>query len=135
MSRMRVTPLQPGLPRAARQPRPASRVTGFSQREWGHSARGDTVLRGDRSASPSLLLGRARPAKDYAMTLFPLLPPMMTAALCGGRHAASFGVIGAGRAGVDQRIRAGGRKEILSAPVVDGASPGWAGRAAQGSLR
>jgi hypothetical protein len=66
------------------------RFTEFPQREWGHSARSGTVLRGDRNASPSLLLGRARPAKDYAMTLFPLLPPMMTVTVCGGAQAASF---------------------------------------------
>jgi hypothetical protein len=64
--------------------------TEFPQREWGHSARSGTVLRGDHNASPSLLLDRARPAKDYAMTLFQLLPPMMTVAVCGGAHAASF---------------------------------------------
>jgi hypothetical protein len=57
-----------------RQPRPVPRFTEFPQREWGHSARSGTVLRGDRNASPSLLLGGLVPPRDYAMTLFPLLP-------------------------------------------------------------
>ena len=69
------------------------------------------------------------------MTLFPLLPPMMTAAVCGGLMPRLSALLAlAGPEWITGSGRAAGKK-ILSAPVVDGASPGWAGRAAQGSLR
>jgi hypothetical protein len=90
MSRVRLTTRQPSYPRPRVNPVRYPGFTEFPKREWGHSARSGTVLRGDRNASPSLLLDRARPAKDYATTLFPLLPPMMTVAVCGGAHATSF---------------------------------------------
>jgi len=57
------------------------------------------------------------------MTLFPLLPPKMTVAVCGGLMPRLFDSIDAGRAGVDQRSGCSAGKQSLSPPVVDGASP------------
>ena len=59
------------------------------------------------------------------MTLFPLLPPMMTAAVCRGlmpRLSTLLTLAG------PEWIRGSGRaagKKSLSAPVADGASPDW----------
>jgi hypothetical protein len=57
------------------------------------------------------------------MTLFPLLPPMMTVAVCGGLMPRLFDSIDAGRAGVDQRSGCSAGKQSLSPPVADGPRP------------
>jgi hypothetical protein len=122
-----------GLNRGRASTRPSVPFIRGFPREWGRSARTGTVPRGDRNASPSLLLGGVRPAKRLCHDSLSASSPEDGSGSLRRTHAASFGSVVAGGAGVDQRIRAGSPIEKRSRSGSKRVRPPRPGTAVQSS--